>query len=74
MGTVDRKELMKEFYDALLHTAGAVVISMASRRILKKTLGTPETVKGAVKLAAVVGLETIGEVSTEQGNPPCRSV
>jgi hypothetical protein len=43
--------MTKEVYDAVLLTAGAVGISMASKKFLKESLGTPENVKGFVKLA-----------------------
>jgi hypothetical protein len=43
-------------YDAVLLTAGAVGISMASKKILKEPLGTPENVKGMLKLAVSVSL------------------
>ncbi|CAB4000085.1 Hypothetical predicted protein [Paramuricea clavata] len=44
-------KMSKEVYDAVLLTAGAVGISMASKKILKEPLGTPENVKGMLKLA-----------------------
>lgn len=59
MAVIDRKEVMNELYDALLVTPGAVVVSMVSKKALREPLGTPETVKGTVKLAAAVGAGTL---------------
>jgi hypothetical protein len=39
-------KMTREVYDAVLLTAGAVGISMTSKKILKEPLGTPENVKG----------------------------
>lgn len=57
--SIDRKELMNELYDAALVTAGAVAVSMASKKVLKEPLGTPESVKGTLKLATAVGASTL---------------
>ena len=52
-------KMSKEVYDAVLLTAGAVGISMASKKILKERLGTPENVKGMLKLAVSVSLSSL---------------
>lgn len=51
---VNEKELMNELYDALVITTAAVAISMVSKKVLKERLGTPESVKGTMKLAVAV--------------------
>jgi hypothetical protein len=51
--------MTKEVYDAVLLTAGAVGISMASKKFLKEPLSTPENVKGFVKLAVSVNLSSL---------------
>ena len=57
--SVDRKDLMNELYDALLYTGGAVIMSMTTKKVLKESLGTPETIKGTVKLALAIGAGTV---------------
>jgi hypothetical protein len=52
-------KMTREVYDAVLLTAGAVGISMASKKILKEPLGTPENVKGMLKLALSVSLSSL---------------
>lgn len=59
MSVPDRKTLMNEAYDALLYTTGAIVISMASKKIIKEPLGVPENVNGVLKLGAAVAGGTI---------------
>ncbi|CAB3996729.1 Hypothetical predicted protein [Paramuricea clavata] len=51
-------KMTMEVYDAVLLTAGAVGISMASKKLLKEPLGTPENVKGMAKLAISVSLSS----------------
>lgn len=46
---------MNDVYDAVLITAGFGV-NMASKKLLKEPLGTPESVKGILKLAVAVGV------------------
>lgn len=55
----DRKELANELYDSLLYTSGAVAISMLSKKILKESMGTPENMKGTLKLAVAVAGGTV---------------
>ncbi|CAB3978363.1 Hypothetical predicted protein [Paramuricea clavata] len=52
-------KMTKEVYDAVLLTAGAIGISMASEKLLKEPLGTPENVKGMAKLAVSVSLSSL---------------
>jgi hypothetical protein len=59
MSTGDKSEMGGEVYDALLLTAGAIGISMASKKLLKEPLGTPENTKGIVKLAVSVSLSSL---------------
>ena len=56
---VSQKEVMNSAYTAAAVTAGAVGVSMASRKFLKTPLGLPENTNGAVKLAVAVGLGTL---------------
>ena len=55
----DKSEMGGEVYDALLLTAGAIGISMASKKLLKEPLGTPESTKGMLKLAVSVSLSSL---------------
>ena len=50
------KDLKKELYNAALITAGATAVGFASRKAVGTPLGTPETLKGALKLGVAVGL------------------
>ncbi|CAB4023170.1 norphogenetic [Paramuricea clavata] len=52
-------KMTMEVYNAVLLTAGAVGISMASKKLLKEPLGTPDNVKGMVKLAVSVSLSSL---------------
>ncbi|CAB3977705.1 Hypothetical predicted protein [Paramuricea clavata] len=52
-------KMTMEVYNAVLLTAGAVGISMASKKLLKEPLGTPENVKGMAKLAISVSLSSL---------------
>jgi hypothetical protein len=55
----DGKKTMNEVYNAVLITAGAVGISAASKKILREPLGTPENIKGFLKLAVSVSASTL---------------
>ena len=52
----DMKDLKKELYNAALITVGATAVGFASRKAVGTPLGTPETLKGALKLGVAVGL------------------
>ena len=52
----DMKDLKKELYNAALITAGATAVGFVSRKAVGTPLGTPETLKGALKLGVAVGL------------------
>ena len=54
-----KSEMTEEVYNAVLLTAGAVGISMASKKLLKEPLGTPDNVKGMLKLAVSVSLSSL---------------
>lgn len=56
---VSQKDVMNDAYTAAAITASAVGVSYVSRRFLKTSLGAPETVNGAAKLAVAVGLGTL---------------
>ena len=56
---VDRKEIMNELFDSLLITCAAVGVSMVYKKILSELLGTPESIKGTLRLTAEVGLGTL---------------
>ena len=49
-------EYKKQFYDAALITAGATAVGFVSKKAVGTPLGTPETLKGALKLGVAVGL------------------
>ena len=49
-------DLKKQLYDAALITAGATAVGYASKKAVGTQLGTPETIKGALKLGVAVGL------------------
>ncbi|CAB3978274.1 toxin Bro [Paramuricea clavata] len=55
----EKSKMTKEVYNAVLLTAGAVGISMASKKLLKEPLVTPENVKGMAKLAVSVSLSSL---------------
>lgn len=50
---MDRKEVMNEIYNSALATTGAVLVSMAAKKVGVQ-LGTPELLKGTAKLAVSV--------------------
>ena len=50
------KDLKKELYNAALITAGTTAVGYASRKAVGTQLGTPETLKGALKLGVAIGL------------------
>ena len=50
------EDFKKELYNAALITAGATAVGFASRKAVGTPLGTPETLKGALKLGVAVGL------------------
>ena len=49
-------EFKKELYNAVLITAGATAVGFASRKAVGTQLGTPETLKGSLKLGAAIGV------------------
>jgi hypothetical protein len=53
------KNMANEVYNAVLVTAGAVGISMISKKVLKEPLGTPENVKRFVNLAVSVSASSL---------------
>ena len=57
---MNRKEAMNELYDSTLITLGAVGVGMVTRKILKDGLSTPSNLISTLKLAAAVGLSTLG--------------
>ena len=56
---VSQKDMINKAYTATVVTAGAVGVSMASRKFLKMPLGVPETVNGTAKLAVAIGLSML---------------
>ena len=50
------EEFKKELYNASLITAGATAVGFASRKAVGTQLGTPETLKGSLKLGAAIGV------------------
>ena len=55
----DMKDLREELYNATLITVGATAVGFASMKATGSSLGTPETLKGALKLGVAVGLGCI---------------
>ncbi|CAB3995447.1 Hypothetical predicted protein [Paramuricea clavata] len=51
------KNMANEVYTAVLVTAGVVGVSMVSKKVLKEPFGTPENIKGFVKLALSDGFK-----------------
>ena len=49
-------ELKNELYNAVLITAGATAVGFASRKAVGTQLGTPETLKGSLKLGVAIGV------------------
>ena len=57
---MNKKEAMNELYDSTLITLGAVGVGMVTRKTLKDGLSTPSNLILTLKLAAAVGLSTLG--------------
>ena len=55
-----KKEMVNDLYNAALFTIGAVGVSMASKKVLGEPLSAPASLQGTAKLAAAVGLSTLG--------------
>ena len=51
---------MNELYDSTLVTIGAVGVSILTKKVINEQLGVPTTLMGTLKLAAAVGLSTVG--------------
>ena len=49
-------DLKKQLYDTALITAGATAVGYASRKAFGTKLGTPDTLKEALKLGVAIGL------------------
>ena len=50
------EDLKKGLYNAALVTAGATAVGFASKKVVGTQLGTPETLKGALKFGVALGL------------------
>ena len=57
---MNRKEIMNELYDSTLITIGAVGVGMITRKAIGDGLSTPASLMTSLKLAAAVGLSTLG--------------
>ena len=57
---MNRKEVMNELYDSMLITLGTVGVGMITRRAFSDGLATPASLVPTLKLAAAVGLSTLG--------------
>ena len=57
---INRKEIMNELYDSTLITMGAVGVGMLTRKAIGDGLSTPASLITSLKLAAAVGLSTLG--------------
>ena len=60
MSEMNRKEIMNELYDSTLITMGAVGVGMVTRKAIGDGLSTPASLMTTLKLAAAVGLSTLG--------------
>ena len=60
MSEMNRKEIMNELFDSTLITMGAVGVGMVTRKAIGSSLSTPATLMTTLKLAAAVGLSTLG--------------
>lgn len=65
MTTENQKELLNEDYNAILVSGSAVLASKVSKKVLGQPLGTPESVKGTIKLAAAVPVSTMAVTYAE---------
>ena len=50
------EDFKKELYSTALITAGATAVGLVSKKAVGTQLGTPETLKGALKLGVAIGL------------------
>ena len=57
---MNKKEAMNELYDSTLVTLGAVGVGMLTRKAFGDGLSTPASLITTMKLAAAVGLSTLG--------------
>lgn len=60
MSSFNMEDLKKDLYEAALITASASAVGFAVRKTTGTSLSTPETLKGALKLGAAVGLGVVG--------------
>ena len=60
MSETNRKEIMNELFDSTLVTMGAVGVGMVTRKAIGDGLSTPASLMTTLKLAAAVGLSTLG--------------
>ena len=56
----DRKEAMNELYDSTLIALGAVGVGMLTRKAFGDGLSTPASLMTTLKLAATIGMSTLG--------------
>ena len=54
--SISMEEFKKELYNAALITVGATAVGYASRKAVGTQLGTPETLKGSLKLEVAIGV------------------
>ena len=57
---MNRKEVMNELYDSMIIKLGAVGVGMITRKVFNEGLATPASLVPTLKLAAAVGLSTLG--------------
>ena len=57
---MNKKEAMNELYDSTLITLRAVGVGMLTRKAIGDGLSTPASLMSTLKLAAAVGLSTLG--------------
>ena len=57
---MNKKEVMNELYDSTLITLGAAGVGMVTRKAIGDGLSTPASLMTTLKLAAAVGLSTLG--------------
>ena len=54
--SISMEEFKKELYNVALITAGATAVGFAAKKAVGTQLGTPETLKGSLKLGVAIGV------------------
>ena len=54
--SISMEEFKKELYNAALITVGATAVGFVAKKAVGTQLGTPETLKGSLKLGVAIGV------------------